>query len=214
MDTVSGDIHCSANSLCLCYVFFQCWASVTDGGAALKQHLVKVSSSLCVNHPNKYIHWTNGPLSVMLAQHQKNIGKMYVFAVKRLHNMSSICYDSTYTWCVKRDAWSVMRIARFHMYVKIWCIEVLFAEEATRCGSPCFLHTGTWHFINLNIINVSTSIASAILSQMLPIRMLSLYDVHEVSYGTGWSSTRLTNFSRHVSRGVAYNVIVTKKLHK
>ena len=54
-------------------------------------------------------------------------------------------------------------------------MNVLFAEEATQCGSTvAFLHTGTWHLIYLNI-NVSTSIASAILSQMFTIRMFSLY---------------------------------------
>ena len=37
-----------------------------------------------------------------------------------------------------------------------------------------FLHTGIWHLIYLNI-NVSTSIASVILSQMFPIRIFSLY---------------------------------------
>ena len=53
--------------------------------------------------------------------------------------------------------------------------QILFAEGATQCGSPVFfLHTETCHFIYLNI-NVSTSIAPAILSQMVPIRILSLY---------------------------------------
>ena len=44
-----------------------------------------------------------------------------------------------------------------------------------------------------------TSIASAILSQMFPIRMLSLYSFNEVSYSTGCSSTRLINFSKYLS---------------
>ena len=60
------------------------------------------------------------------------------------------------------------------------------------------LHTGTWHFFYLNI-NVSTSIASAILSQMFPIRMLSLYSFNKVLYSAGCSSTRLINFSRYLS---------------
>ena len=61
-----------------------------------------------------------------------------------------------------------------------------------------FLHTGTWHLIYLNI-NVSKSIASAILSQMFPIRMLSLYSFNKVLYSAGCSSTRLINFSRYLS---------------
>ena len=68
-----------------------------------------------------------------------------------------------------------MRIARLHMYVKMGCVKVLFAEGASQCGSPvAFFHTETCHLIYLNI-SVSTSIAAAILSQMLPIRKLSLY---------------------------------------
>ena len=45
-------------------------------------------------------------------------------------------------------------------------------------------------------------IASAILSQMCPIRMLSLYSFNEMSYrsySAGCSSTRLINFSRYLS---------------
>ena len=101
----------------------------------------------------------------------------------------------------------VMRIARLHMYLKMWCVRVLFAEEATQCGSTvAFLHRGKWHLIYLNI-NVSTSIASAILSQMFPIRMFSLYifpmNCHIV-LGVpqqDWSTSRDTYY--HQSRCVA-----------
>ena len=114
-----------------------------------------------------------------------------------------LSHDSTYAWCVKRDAWSVMRDA--------YCTTPHVRQKVMRDASKLFLlkeppsadllghflHTGTWHLIYLNI-NVSTSIASAILFQMFPIRMMSLYSFEEVLYSAGCSSTRLINFSRYV----------------
>ena len=85
-------------------------------------------------------------------------------------------------WCVKRDAWCVLHDSTCTSKSDAWCGKVIFAEGATQCGSlVAFLHTGTCHLIYLNI-NVSTFIASAILSQMFSIRMLSLYSFNKVLY--------------------------------
>ena len=79
-----------------------------------------------------------------------------------------------------REAWCVLHDSTCTSKSDAWCVKVLFAEGATQCGSPgAFLHTGTWHLIYLNI-NVSKSIASVILFQMFPIRMLSLIECHIV----------------------------------
>ena len=102
-------------------------------------------------------------------------------------------------WSVMREAWCVLHDSTCTSKSDAWCVKVIFADGATQCGSPgaYFTHRDMAP-IYLNI-NVSTAIASAILSQMLPIRMLSLYSFNKVLYSAGCSSTRLVNFSRYLS---------------
>ena len=97
-------------------------------------------------------------------------------------------YDSTYAWCVKLDAWSVMHDAYCTwcvLYVKMWCVmrQSSFCWRSHPVRISCgFLHTGTWHLIYLNI-SVSISIASAIVSQMFPTRIcVFIYSINEASY--------------------------------
>ena len=102
-------------------------------------------------------------------------------------------------WSVMREAWCVLHDSTCTSKSDAWCVKVIFADGATQCGSPgaYFIHRDMAP-IYLNI-NVSTAIASAILSQMFPIRMLSLYSFNKVLYSAGCSSTRLVNFSRYLS---------------
>ena len=97
-------------------------------------------------------------------------------------------------WCVLHDSTCRLRQKVMRDASKLF----LLKESPSTDVLGLFLHTGTWQFIYLNI-NVSTSIASTILSQMFPIRMLSLYSFNKVLYSDGCSSTRLINFSRYLS---------------
>ena len=105
-------------------------------------------------------------------------------------------------WSVMRETWCMMRIARLHMHVKMWCVmrQSFFAEEATQCVSTvAFLHTAIWLLIYLNI-NVSTYSFCYAVPNVSHSDVFNIYSSIPVKcHSAGCSSTRLTNFPRYVS---------------